>query len=54
MTEPIAQHPEDPDGDPSDTDIEQLTAPLDPEDDVHNRITLVHSSTDEDLRGSTS
>lgn len=37
--------------DPSNTPIEELTAPLDPDDDVHQRIALVNSSTEEDLRG---
>lgn len=37
--------------DPSNTPIEQLTAPLDPDDDVHNRVALVNTSRAEDLRG---
>lgn len=37
--------------DPSNTPIEELTAPLDEDDDVHDRIALVNSSRAEDLRG---
>lgn len=37
--------------DPSNTPIDQLTAPLDPDDDVHNRVALVNTSRPEDLRG---
>lgn len=37
--------------DPSNTPIEKLKAPLDEDDDIHNRIALVNSSREEDLRG---
>lgn len=56
MTEPTPDTDEqattdEPGKDPSNTPIEELTAPLEADDDAHQRITLVNSSTDEDLRG---
>lgn len=54
MSEPEQFEPvqgERPGADPSNTPIEELTAPLEPDDDVHQRIALVNSSTPEDLRG---
>lgn len=56
MTEPMADEQQTTEGeigkDPSNTPVEELTAPLDPDDDVHQQIALVNSSTEENLRGS--
>lgn len=54
MTEaPNTPEPADdePGKDPSNTPVGELTAPLDPDDDVHARIALVNSSRPEDRRG---
>lgn len=42
---------DEPGKDPSNTPVGELTAPLDPDDDVHARIALVNSSRPEDRRG---